>query len=129
MEQTCINPDGRRALTKCVRCGQPFCDDCLRFLVNTDPYCERCGNALQDDLRPRWLPAAFVMLAASATFLVVLVGYTYLVGRFFWALLLLGALGLGAAARFAWNVADPNVADKPRITERRAGDPLPRRRG
>jgi hypothetical protein len=128
MSGACTNPDRRPGLAKCFKCGSLFCDSCLAFVVNQDPYCEVCGNKLLDDLRPRWLPAVAIFL--SAFVLVVLGNGAYWMAFGYWrtSFSLLGFVLLLGAAKLAWHVADPiGSADKPRVMRREPGGPLPRR--
>jgi hypothetical protein len=120
-EDECVNGDGR-GVAKCFKCSKPFCDRCLVFLVNGRPYCEVCGNALLDEMRPRWglAMAAFVGILA--------LGYLFILGRAkFWGVrpptfgsLLYGIATVIFAFGGAWRVIDPvrGVA-KPRIERRR----------
>jgi hypothetical protein len=117
--RSCLNHAERPAPGRCLKCRQPFCDTCLAFAVNGAPWCELCGNALLEELRPRWFLAGAVMGGALA---LVVLGYAALyraTGLLMWrGTVLLVLLVLGGAGRLAWYLLDRSTGDNPRVLPR-----------
>jgi hypothetical protein len=119
--ELCVNHTERNSLGRCTRCRHPFCDGCLAFSVDGSPWCEPCGNALVDEVRPRWVLGALALAAGfgftTAAWIAKAVFVPYRVPYFLVVIFLAYAGSLLGAWRLTM---DATVGERPRIERRRS---------
>ena len=123
----CANHPALRAVDRCVRCRTPYCNDCIAYAINDDPWCEACGSAIEEDSKPRYVRGALVLAVGggfvSALWLAKLFFLPARIPYFFFVLV----MGYAGSLYAAWNaVAPANGVDPPTIVRRRPGEPLPK---
>jgi hypothetical protein len=70
--RACANHPDTAHAASCTKCGLEFCDACLPFLVNSNPWCHPCAHALQDSLRGNWVLAVLALVVGYALFALVM---------------------------------------------------------
>jgi hypothetical protein len=116
----CVNHADRNARSKCVRCGHGFCDDCLVFSVDGALWCEPCGFALADEIKPRWVLGGITLAVGFGVTTAIWVGKRMVLGGYPipWFLTAI-FLGYAGSALLAWRWAtETTTGEKPRIERR-----------
>ena len=115
----CANHPDATAVARCTRCRSTFCDGCIGFLVNADPWCEPCGNAMIDDGKGRPVLAAVVFVVLLAAFVALICVQIFVLERIRLYSFAFGIVPFVAA----WRIAFPPTA-RPIVVDR--NDPASR---
>ncbi|MBS2020274.1 MAG: hypothetical protein JST00_45865 [Deltaproteobacteria bacterium] len=123
----CADHPDTPALGYCRGCRIALCDPCCVFSINDDVWCQACGSAIEEETRPRYSRAAFVLVLGfgltTAVWLVRAVVLRVYIPYFSLVLL----LGYGGSMSLAWNTVHPLFGvERPTVARRRPGSPLPR---
>lgn len=113
----CANHSETNAIARCTRCRSAFCDGCIVFLVNDDPWCEPCGNGEIDSGKGSPILAVVALLVLLALFAAFMFVQLYVVRRFYFVTAALVFVPFGVAWRIAY---PPTTGDKPVIVDRTA---------
>jgi uncharacterized protein (DUF983 family) len=115
----CANHVEAPGVARCMKCRTPFCDACIAYLINLDPWCEVCANDEIDSGKGNPAIAIVVLVLGLVGFAALMYWQLYIVRRFWFYSAALVIVPFTAA----WGIAYPPWAAKPTVARRERGLP------
>jgi hypothetical protein len=115
---SCANHPDLPSARKCPKCAHAFCDACLAFSVNGVPWCEPCGNALADEVKPRWALGGLVLAAGYTLTTLVWTAKRVFLPTLIPNFLVVILLGYASSMYAAWSALSRTAREPPDIERR-----------